>query len=183
MDINRLRKNKEEKLNFVIDEKASIYEVLMKMTSALNALGLNVHVTPFKGFNIVSNSDISHLTEPQALTRQRLGVDLNLNGNISYHCQVFENDKFVDFESLYEKEELKKEEIRKEQEKTKEDELDRLLTYEEKVRWFVDNYYETGMEYAIMLDSLKDDDLDNFKWHNDTIQFPKTVRERNEKEA
>ena len=47
------------------------------------------------------------------------------------------------------------------------------LTYEERVRWFVNNYYETGMEYASMLESMRDDDLDNFVWYGETIRIPK----------
>ena len=47
------------------------------------------------------------------------------------------------------------------------------LTYKERVRWFFNNYYETGMEYLILLDSLKDDDLDNFEWYDDIINIPK----------
>jgi hypothetical protein len=47
------------------------------------------------------------------------------------------------------------------------------LTYEERVRWFVNNYYETGMEYASMLESMKNKDLDNFVWYGEKIQIPK----------
>jgi hypothetical protein len=42
------------------------------------------------------------------------------------------------------------------------------LTYEERVQWFVRNFYETGMEYPIMLENMKNEDLDNFKWYNGT---------------
>jgi hypothetical protein len=51
------------------------------------------------------------------------------------------------------------------------------LTYEERVRWFVTNYYETGMEYEGMLHALKDVDLDNFKWYDEVIKFPKYKHE------
>ena len=47
------------------------------------------------------------------------------------------------------------------------------LTYEERISWFVNNYYETGMEYLIMLENMKNDDLDNFKWYYDIIRIPK----------
>lgn len=47
------------------------------------------------------------------------------------------------------------------------------LTYEERVAWFVSNYYETGMEYEGMLESLKNEDLDNLKWYDDVIKIPK----------
>lgn len=47
------------------------------------------------------------------------------------------------------------------------------LSYEERVRWFFNNYYETGMEYRILLDTMRNEDLDNFLWYNDIIQIPK----------
>jgi hypothetical protein len=47
------------------------------------------------------------------------------------------------------------------------------LTYEERVQWFVNNYYETGMEYQIMLLNMKGEDLDNFKWYDHFIKIPK----------
>jgi hypothetical protein len=47
------------------------------------------------------------------------------------------------------------------------------LTYEERVRWFVNNYYETGMEYRLMLESMRNEDLDNFEWYGEKIQIPK----------
>ena len=51
--------------------------------------------------------------------------------------------------------------------------MNKELTYEERVRWFVNNYYETGMEYASMLESMKNEDLDNFVWYGEKIQIPK----------
>jgi len=47
------------------------------------------------------------------------------------------------------------------------------LTYKERILWFMANYYETGMEYQHIFESFKDSDLDNFKWYNETISFPK----------
>jgi hypothetical protein len=51
--------------------------------------------------------------------------------------------------------------------------MNKELTYEERVRWFVNNYYETGMEYASMLESMRNKDLDNFEWYGEKIQIPK----------
>jgi hypothetical protein len=51
--------------------------------------------------------------------------------------------------------------------------MNKELTYEQRVRWFVNNYYETGMEYASMLESMKNKDLDNFEWYGEKIQIPK----------
>jgi hypothetical protein len=47
------------------------------------------------------------------------------------------------------------------------------MTYEERVSWFFGNYYETGMEYEILLETLKNEDLDKFKWYDDFIAIPK----------
>ena len=47
------------------------------------------------------------------------------------------------------------------------------LTYEERIQWFISNYYETGMEYESLLITMKNEDLDNFKWYNDIISIPK----------
>lgn len=58
---------------------------------------------------------------------------------------------------------------------------DRELTYDEKVEWFFKNNYETGMELEIMRDSMRDDNLDNFHWHGEKIQFPKMLSELNKK--
>lgn len=59
------------------------------------------------------------------------------------------------------------------------------LTYEDKVRWFVNNYYETGMEYEGMLKELKDENLNNFKWYDEIIKFPEYENdiEDNKKES
>lgn len=51
------------------------------------------------------------------------------------------------------------------------------LTYEERIKWFVENYYETGMEYLSLLETMKGEDLDNFKWYDEVIKFPKYKHE------
>lgn len=51
------------------------------------------------------------------------------------------------------------------------------LTYEERVQWFVNNYYETGMEYEGMLRSFKNQDLDKVKWYDEIIKIPKYKNE------
>ena len=56
--------------------------------------------------------------------------------------------------------------------------LDRELTYEERIAWFVANYYETGMEYSSLLESMKDSNLDQFEWiGGEIVAIPKTVRD------
>lgn len=47
------------------------------------------------------------------------------------------------------------------------------LTYKERIDWFVENFYETGMEYESIYDSFKNEDLDKIKWYNDFIKIPK----------
>lgn len=51
----------------------------------------------------------------------------------------------------------------------------RKLTYEERVQWFFDNYYESGMEYPSLLENLKDADLDRLPWYGDFIAIPREV--------
>jgi hypothetical protein len=55
-----------------------------------------------------------------------------------------------------------------------------LLTYEERIRWFMNNYYETGMEYSILLETMKNEDLNNFKWYEEIIRIPKYLHELNQ---
>ncbi len=51
------------------------------------------------------------------------------------------------------------------------------LSYEDRVLWFMQNYYESGLEYEIMLNNFKNEDLDNLKWYNDIIKVPKYKNE------
>lgn len=51
----------------------------------------------------------------------------------------------------------------------------RELTYEERIRWFINNHYETGMEYEGLLVGMKDTNLDSFEWYNEVISIPKYV--------
>lgn len=53
-----------------------------------------------------------------------------------------------------------------------EDQANREATYEERVAWFVANYYETGMEYESLLESMKEVNLDSFEWYDETISIP-----------
>ena len=53
------------------------------------------------------------------------------------------------------------------------------LTYEERVRWFVNHYYETGMEYRSMYEYMKNKDLDNFVWYGEKVEIPKFYRVKN----
>ena len=50
----------------------------------------------------------------------------------------------------------------------------RELTYEERIAWFVSNYYETGMEYLSLLHSMRTTNLDGFEWYDETVSIPKT---------
>lgn len=53
----------------------------------------------------------------------------------------------------------------------------RELNYEERIAWFVSNYYETGMEFQSLLQSMKTENLDKFEWCGETIRIPKTYSE------
>lgn len=52
------------------------------------------------------------------------------------------------------------------------DDLERELTHEERVAWFVANYYETGMELDGMTRALASENLDEFEWRGELIKFP-----------
>lgn len=54
---------------------------------------------------------------------------------------------------------------------------DSKLSQEERIKWFVTNYYETGMEMESMLVAMKDTDLDNFVWYDEKITIPKSSLE------
>lgn len=58
----------------------------------------------------------------------------------------------------------------------------RTLAYKHRIAWFIANYYETGMEYLGLLKSMKDKDLDNVKWYDETIQIPKELPKNEFKE-
>ena len=49
----------------------------------------------------------------------------------------------------------------------------RELTYEERIKWFISNYYETGMEYEGLLQSMKDTNLDGFEWYDEVVSIPR----------
>lgn len=49
----------------------------------------------------------------------------------------------------------------------------RPMKYEERIKWLFRNHYETGMEYEIMLESLKSEDLDKLKWYDGFLTLPK----------
>jgi len=51
------------------------------------------------------------------------------------------------------------------------------LTYEERIKWFIQNYYESGMEYESLLVSMKDENLDAIKWYDEIISIPKFKKE------
>jgi len=55
--------------------------------------------------------------------------------------------------------------------------MDRVLSQEDRIKWFVANYYETGMELEILLASMQDTDLDNFVWYGEKIDIPKSSLE------
>lgn len=50
-------------------------------------------------------------------------------------------------------------------------------TQEDRIKWFVTNYYETGMEMESMVVAMKDTDLDNFVWYGEKLTIPKSSLE------
>ena len=52
-----------------------------------------------------------------------------------------------------------------------------LGTYEERVGWFLQNYYETGMEYENMLENLKNTNLDALETVSGIIAIPKLCKD------
>lgn len=47
------------------------------------------------------------------------------------------------------------------------------LSYEERIRWFYENNWETGMEWTITLESFKKENLDAIEWHGEILSIPK----------
>jgi hypothetical protein len=54
---------------------------------------------------------------------------------------------------------------------------DEIWSQEDRIKWFVTNYYETGMEIESLLVAMKDTDLDNFVWYDEKITIPKSSLE------
>lgn len=53
--------------------------------------------------------------------------------------------------------------------------MEKTLSTQERILWFIQNYYETGMEYDILKKTLNDYDLDNFEWYGQKINIPKKI--------
>ena len=64
------------------------------------------------------------------------------------------------------------------EEKSYKNYTDRNLSQEERIKWFVANYYETGMDLEILLVSMRNVDLDNFIWYGEKIDIPKKLIKR-----
>ena len=52
-----------------------------------------------------------------------------------------------------------------------------LGTYEQRIGWFVQNYYETGMEYEDMLENLRNVNLDAIQTVKGIISIPKLAKD------
>ena len=53
--------------------------------------------------------------------------------------------------------------------------MEKTLSTQERILWFIQNYYETRMEYSILKETLNDSDLDNFEWYGEKINIPKKI--------
>jgi thymidylate synthase len=47
------------------------------------------------------------------------------------------------------------------------------LNYDQRVEWFFQNHYETGMELDILKDNFKKENLDSIKWYDSLVSIPK----------
>ena len=48
----------------------------------------------------------------------------------------------------------------------------RTLEYKHRIAWFIIWYYESGMEYPILLETMKDSNLDSLEWYDEVINIP-----------
>jgi len=55
----------------------------------------------------------------------------------------------------------------------KEHKTETEMSYKERVLWFFNNYFETGMEFPSLLVSMKNANLDAFEWRGELISIPK----------
>lgn len=55
----------------------------------------------------------------------------------------------------------------------KEYKIEAELTYEERILWFYQNYFESGMELPSLLVSMEKTNLDSFEWYGEIISIPK----------
>lgn len=46
------------------------------------------------------------------------------------------------------------------------------LEYKHRIAWFITWYYESGMEYPILLETMKDSNLDALEWYDEVINIP-----------
>jgi ribosome-associated translation inhibitor RaiA len=53
--------------------------------------------------------------------------------------------------------------------------MEKTLSTQERILWFIQNYYETGMEYDVLKESFTDSELDNFEWYGQKINIPKKI--------
>jgi hypothetical protein len=54
-------------------------------------------------------------------------------------------------------------------------EITQTLSYPQRIKWFMQRYYETGMEFEGLLESFKDEDLDSFEWYGERVNIPKSI--------
>lgn len=47
------------------------------------------------------------------------------------------------------------------------------LSYTERIVWFLENYYESGLSQSRLIDAFIHEDLSNLRWNGDIISIPK----------
>jgi len=55
--------------------------------------------------------------------------------------------------------------------------MNEILTYKDRINWFFRNHFKKGMNYKSLLETMKDEDLDNFQLNGKIINIPKTRSE------
>ena len=172
-----------------IPGNADIRYIMHLITPTLSQVGVQCSVVPSgDAYNYMYTSTFK---EDLIFKVDKLSDDLYYRSKLSASADSIrnENKKLKDYIKTLEKKNAKLQDesdsIKKildaKQEKKKKKEKENTLkelSYEEKVKWFCQNYEEN---FDIMIESLKDDDLDNLFWKGSKVKFPKTRKEMNER--
>jgi hypothetical protein len=118
----------------------------------------------------VLNKIGQHLKDDEyIIIGEEVDLVLDLNGNLGKYCPGCNIEiEWFNFNQIYYIHQLQNIYYLLNNE-----ELDLKLSYEERIEWFIQNYYESGMELSVLLETMKDVDLDNFEWYGKRIYIPK----------
>jgi len=164
---NRDRKNSKP-VKFIIPGDSSVIEVLRSVSEVLKPQGLELNIVREPLYLPYLNTS----TFSKRGSDERFVCIISKVGNFP-HDEFLSTSMFGINDMELTDKELAKKLTKEMSKKKKKPEEDIELTYDEKVEWFVANYYETGMELEMMKDNMKHDDLDNFFWYKKKVDFPK----------